>query len=947
MNKLSENRKPDYPKVVAFLCWTVVFIGFLVLLGWATGYHQLASFSRKYLPTSPLAAVMSIFFGGVIIGLQRQANHTQLRHLWLVVTGILTLLGFLIFLRYFDINTYPVEDFLYSLFVTTTEVNINHISPYSGLMFTLVGVSLGINLLFPHQRKFFNLVCLLGFAVSIAGMVDALGYSFGMPFLYGGHKIPLAIPTAIIFFLLGMALIFIGGRNGVILQHFAGHSASAKVLRAILPVVLSAIVLENLLDVYLSDDLMINPALLLTVLTVTFTVLTILVVIRLTRNIFRDAEKAEREMELQKSLFQQLFENSPIGMALLDKDEKVLAINGTFEEVFQYSIAEVNGRTIFDLVVPAEKMEESLLLKSMINEGQKTNIETVRKRKDGVLVPVHFFGVPITRNDEKAGMYAIYIDVTDRKQAEETLRESEERYRSVFMNSTVGIYRTSPQGEILMANPALVDMLGYSSLDELKKRDLKNDYFETGFQRNDFIRHIEKENEIRGVESAWKRADNTILHIKESARVFRDQEGQVQYYEGMVEDVTERRQREVELQVQFEIGHSVATTTNLTELMAQIHRSLKKVVYAENCFFALYNEKTGMFEFPYFVDQFDTAPSPLDLSKSCTAHVFHSGNPMILSPQLFQQLKDREAVELVGSAAPSWIGIPLQIASRTIGVLVLQHYQEENVFKENDLLFLDSIGSQIANVIERRRAMEALQKSEAELRESNAAKDKFFSIISHDLKSPFNSILGFSNILADQVREKNLDGIEIFAEIIQNSSQRAMDLLENLLDWSRTQTGRIEFHPERCEIAPLILESIDILSDTALQKSITITKEKVSEAVVVADKAMIGAVLRNLISNAIKFTNPGGTINIAAEHDATELVISVTDNGVGIQADALEKIFRIEEGYSTKGTQNEQGTGLGLILCKEFVEKHGGNIRVESEVGQGSKFSFTIPYKTV
>ena len=237
----------------------------------------------------------------------------------------------------------------------------------------------------------------------------------------------------------------------------------------------------------------------------------------------------------------------------------------------------------------------------------------------------------------------------------------------------------------------------------------------------------------------------------------------------------------------------------------------------------------------------------------------------------------------------------------------------------------------------------ALKESESLLRELNATKDKFFSIVSHDLKSPFNAIIGFSNILAEQVQEKNYEGIEENAEIIHASSQRAMDLLMNLLEWSRSQTSRMEFYPEYVEMVTLINEVIELLGDLAQQKSISIHRDLPRNMLAFIDKAMISTILRNLISNAVKFTRPGGRIVISAELKNAELIIAVCDNGVGIKKESIEKLFRIDENHSTLGTQNEKGTGLGLILCKEFIEKHGGKIWVESEVGKGSAFYFTIP----
>jgi len=225
----------------------------------------------------------------------------------------------------------------------------------------------------------------------------------------------------------------------------------------------------------------------------------------------------------------------------------------------------------------------------------------------------------------------------------------------------------------------------------------------------------------------------------------------------------------------------------------------------------------------------------------------------------------------------------------------------------------------------------------------NNTKDKFFSIIAHDLRSPFNAIIGFSELLTEQIREKNYENIEEYAVIIQNSSERTMDLLKNLLDWARLQTGKIEFVAVDFLLNELVTETIELMNDAASQKSIQIKNTINQEITIHADRSMIGTILRNLISNAIKFSNPGGTITISTEINEKKMVFSVTDNGIGISKSDQLRMFRIEENFTVKGTLNEKGTGLGLILCKEFIEKYGGKIWVESEEGVGSTFSFTLP----
>jgi len=251
----------------------------------------------------------------------------------------------------------------------------------------------------------------------------------------------------------------------------------------------------------------------------------------------------------------------------------------------------------------------------------------------------------------------------------------------------------------------------------------------------------------------------------------------------------------------------------------------------------------------------------------------------------------------------------------------------------------------MVDITKRKQAELLIELKNKELSQLNAQKDKFFSIIAHDLKSPFSSILGFSQVLLDQVKDNNYQNIEQYATIIGQSSQKALDLLMNLMDWALSQTGKMEFRAEQFELAEVINEIMVLFDEIARQKSISITRVLPTNIPVCADKLMISTVLRNLISNAIKFTYPGGLITISAIRDNQEITISVSDNGLGIAGERISTLFRIDEGFSTPGTSKEKGTGLGLILCKEFVDKHGGRIWVESEEGKGSIFSIALPFR--
>jgi len=241
------------------------------------------------------------------------------------------------------------------------------------------------------------------------------------------------------------------------------------------------------------------------------------------------------------------------------------------------------------------------------------------------------------------------------------------------------------------------------------------------------------------------------------------------------------------------------------------------------------------------------------------------------------------------------------------------------------------------------KAENTLIQSEHRLRELNATKDKFFSIIAHDLKNPFNDIIGFSYLLSTNIYKYDLQKVEQFANIIHQSSRLAFNLLENLLDWSRSQTGNLKFSPERFFINDLVLENLELVESTAENKSIKLFNEVDNSTYVFADKNMIRTVLRNLISNALKFTNQGGFVRITSSINRNFATLNVIDNGIGLNYEDQKKIFRIDTNITRQGTEKERGTGLGLILCKEFIERNGGKIDFESQPDKGSRYFFTLP----
>ncbi len=240
-----------------------------------------------------------------------------------------------------------------------------------------------------------------------------------------------------------------------------------------------------------------------------------------------------------------------------------------------------------------------------------------------------------------------------------------------------------------------------------------------------------------------------------------------------------------------------------------------------------------------------------------------------------------------------------------------------------------------------------LDEKNLELKLLNADKDKFFSIIAHDLRNPLGALRELPQIIIENIESYSTDELIRMISMQREAAQNLFALLENLLTWSRLQRGMIELEPQQLDIIELARRNIALMNMTAEQKGISLTNSVQDHIAAYADYKMIDTVLRNLITNAIKFTKSGGSVDISASLNGSNVEIAVRDTGIGISEHNLPKLFRIEERYKKVGTANERGTGLGLILCKEFVERHGSKIWVESEPGKGSTFTFSLPVEEV
>ncbi|MGE5621222.1 MAG: ATP-binding protein [archaeon] len=468
----------------------------------------------------------------------------------------------------------------------------------------------------------------------------------------------------------------------------------------------------------------------------------------------------------------------------------------------------------------------------------------------------------------------------------------------LFNNIPIGVYITTPEGKIIKANKFLMEMMGYDSYEEFMQINLEDEvHLRHGYSRKTFRELLEKDGEIKGLENLWRKRGGEVICIRENARVITDADGSV-YYQGTVEDITERKNIERTL---------LESESRYRALASNFPNGA--VVLFDHDFRYLLAEGKEISEAGFKKEA---------LEGKTMEEVFSERVCKVLLPHFTAALNGESGMfELDGIKGECYLvyTVPLKDDSSHAGAAGMAMFQNITHMKN----------------IER------------ELKELNADKDKFFSIISHDLKSPFSSLLGFSEFLASDFDQLSPEEVKTFAQNIHKSAKSVFDLLENLLQWSRLQTGGMEYSPVRFNLRDLAEEIYSIYEISAIKKRITLSTEIDDKIEVFADKNMIEAVLRNLVSNAIKFTQPGGEVSIRAKSENVRVVVSVADNGVGISTENQKKLFAIGEKLTTLGTEKERGTGLGLILSKEFVEKNNGTLELKSQPGEGSEFSFTLP----
>ena len=617
------------------------------------------------------------------------------------------------------------------------------------------------------------------------------------------------------------------------------------------------------------------------------------------------------ELKLSEEKFSKAFYNNANLMAIsIQETGEYIEVNQAFLDTFEIKKEEVIGKTSVAL-----GLFDPEARKEIIGAQKKTkkisNLELEVRFKDKKFYGL--FSADVIHVQEKTCLLSVMQDITKLKETQNELIKSEEKLKAIVSLTPAIISIIQPSGKITYNSPFAHKILGY-------------DYDFTGF--NIFGNHLIHPDDQALVEKSFK---NLLTMPGETAsvqyRCLSKDHGYV-WMEATGKNYLDTAAIAGILVVVQDISKRKMADLALSESETR----LRMVIESSKEGTWDWNIETGSVIFNEYWAMIlgcsldDLAPNVYTWDK-----VIHPDDMPLMMETIVSHLKGKtDSFQLehrVRTQCGDW-------------KWVLTHGKVIEFDHNNRPL--RAIGTHV-DIDELKRTYENLKKLNKQLNELNATKDKFFSIIAHDLKNPFSVLLSSCELLFMYLEKKDLEKAKSKAEMIYSSSKQGHTLLQNLLEWSQSQIGCIKFEPASIPFKQFIEESLCVVEGQAKSKNIEIEINIDTESEVYADCNIMQVVIRNLVTNAIKFTAPNGRISIYSKSKEEYTEISVKDNGIGINEETIKKLFRIDTKISSKGTNDESGTGLGLILCKEFIEKHGGHIWVESELGKGSTFKFTLP----
>jgi PAS domain S-box-containing protein len=610
----------------------------------------------------------------------------------------------------------------------------------------------------------------------------------------------------------------------------------------------------------------------------------------------------QSSLESTSNKYLELYNFAPLGYFTISDEGEIIELNIRGANMLGSDKPHLRKHKLSEFVSESSGAVFDQFLRNLFVNRTKESCEVAISTEGKPPMYVQLSG-SVYENEEQCLITA--IDLTERNKAEAALREREERYRTLIENMGEGVGYLDDKETFIFANAAAEKIFGAGEC-ELIGKSLNNFLSGESFE----IVKNETAKRIRGKSSVYElkifRKDGSSRDILVTATPSVDGEKYKGTF-GIFRDITERKRLAEALQVSeekyrviFENVQDVFYQTNLSGIILEISPSVK--------YFSEFNrdELIGSPVSSIYDDPDDRAILLNEISKT-------------------GELRDYGLRLKTRTGKVRHVSINARIITDSSGTPT-------------------HINGAIRDITDRKLAEAEIKMKNEELLKINAEKDKFFSIISHDLRGPFNGFLGLTQILAENLQNLTIKEIQEFSINMRNSASNLFALLENLLEWSKLQRGLISLEPEEFTLSKRVASNVESVRNAFNKKMITINCDIPANLTAIADVPIFNSVMRNILYNALKFTPQGGNVIVTAKAVADNSVeISISDTGIGMNQKIIDNLFRLEKQSNRQGTDGEPSTGLGLVICKDFIEKHGGRIWVDSEEGKGSTFYFTLP----
>jgi PAS domain S-box-containing protein len=542
-----------------------------------------------------------------------------------------------------------------------------------------------------------------------------------------------------------------------------------------------------------------------------------------------------------------------------------------------------------------------------------------------------------------------------RKRAAEALRESEERHRALFEGSSQGVMLHDEHG-LFALNPAALKMLGYADERELLGQHpaaISAPIQAGGLSAQELApRHIADALEQGSKRFDWigRRADGSEFPMEVTLTALNLRGRRI--LQAVVSDITERVRRMQIQRALYRISEAIHEVNELEELFPLIHVVVSDLMPADNFFIALADPATGTIRFPYWVDEVDPPPPPHSEARGLSGQVLRTGRSLLVGAEAFANARptatglyyESLGIEIcagIGSLPQVWLGAPLNIRGQTIGVMVVQHYQNPRAYGEEEKRILTFVAEQTALAIERKRAESDLRRALEREQELGRMKSNFTSLVSHEFRTPLGVIGSSAEILRDYFERLSPEERVEHVETIAKNAHRMGRMMEEVLLLSRFDAGKTEFQPRPIplgEFCAKLAEEVEVATGRCCAVALTVADSCPTGH---GDDRLLRHILTNLLVNAVKYSEPGRPVALTVRREEADAVFEVCDRGIGIPAADQEWIFEAFHRGSNVG--HRPGTGLGLVIVKRCVELHGGQIDLESEVGQGTTVRVRLP----